>query len=114
MEAVFARGDRKLNKVMKRAFEKGIRFDGWSDCFSLQKWLEVFEECGVDPAFYANRRRAFDELLPWDHLDYGIKKSFLQNECEKAYRSETSPNCREKCLGCGAAKYGGGVCYEKR
>ncbi|MBQ6153173.1 MAG: TIGR03960 family B12-binding radical SAM protein [Ruminococcus sp.] len=114
LEAVFARGDRKLNKVMKRAFEKGIRFDGWSDCFSLQKWLEVFEECGVDPAFYANRRRAFDELLPWDHLDYGIKKSFLQNECEKAYRSETSPNCREKCLGCGAAKYGGGVCYEKR
>ncbi|MBQ3416854.1 MAG: TIGR03960 family B12-binding radical SAM protein [Ruminococcus sp.] len=114
LEAVFARGDRKLNAVMLKAFEKGIRFDGWSDCFSLQKWLEVFEECGIDPAFYANRKRSFEELLPWDHLDYGIKKSFLQSECEKAYRSESSPNCREKCLGCGAAKYGGGVCYEKR
>ena len=114
MEAVFARGDRKLNAVMLKAHERGMRFDGWSDCFSLKNWLEVFEECGIDPAFYANRRRGFDELLPWDHLDYGVSKEFLQRECERAYNSEASPNCREKCMGCGAMKYGGGVCYEKR
>ncbi len=114
LEAVFARGDRKLNTVMLKAHERGMRFDGWSDCFSLKNWLEVFEECGIDPAFYANRRRGFDELLPWDHLDYGVSKEFLKRECERAYNSEASPNCREKCMGCGAMKYGGGVCYEKR
>ena len=114
LEAVFARGDRKLNQALLEANRRGMRFDGWSDCFSLQNWLEVFEACGIDPSFYANRRRSFDEILPWDHLDYGVTKSFLQKECERAYRSEASPNCREKCLGCGAVKYGGGVCYEKR
>lgn len=114
LEAVFARGDRRLNAVMLEANRRGLRFDGWSDCFSLERWLEVFDACGIDPAFYANRRRSFDEVLPWDHLDYGVSKKFLRQECERAYRSEASPNCREKCLGCGAAKYGGGVCYEKR
>lgn len=114
LEAVFARGDRKLNKVMLEAHRRGMRFDGWSDCFSLEKWLEVFEYCGIDPAFYANRRRSFDEILPWDHLDYGVTKEFLMRECERAYNSEPSPNCREKCMGCGAMKYKGGVCYEKR
>lgn len=114
LEAVFARGDRRLNAVMYEAYKRGMHFDGWSDCFSLEAWLEVFEACGVDPSFYANRRRSFDEVLPWDHLDYGVSKKFLQSECERAYRSEASPNCREKCMGCGAMKYGGGVCYEKR
>ena len=114
LEAVFARGDRKLNKVLLKALEKGLRFDGWSDCFSLDKWLEIFDECGIDPAFYANRRRSFDEVLPWDHLDYGISKEFLRRECERAYGSKPSPNCREGCMNCGAKKYGGGVCYEKR
>ena len=114
LEAVFARGDRRLNAVMYEAYKRGMHFDGWSDCFSLKAWLEVFEACGIDPSFYANRRRSFDEVLPWDHLDYGISKKFLQSECERAYRSEASPNCREKCMGCGAMKYGGGVCYEKR
>ena len=108
LEAVFARGDRRLNAVMLEAHKKGIRFDGWSDCFSLKNWLEAFEACGIDPAFYANRRRS------WDHLDYGVTKDFLHRECERAYRSEASPNCREKCLGCGCTKYKGGVCYEKR
>ena len=112
LEAVFARGDRKLNKVMLRAHEKGLEFDGWSDCFSLEKWLEVFDECGIDPAFYANRRRSFDEILPWDHLDYGVTKEFLKRECERAYASQASPNCREKCMMCGMKKYGGGVCFE--
>lgn len=114
LEAVFARGDRKLNEVMELACERGFHFDGWNDCFSLDKWLELFEECGIDPAFYANRRRPFDEILPWDHIDYGVTKSFLKKECEKAYQNKTTPHCREKCSGCGAARYGEGVCFEKR
>ena len=114
LEAVFARGDRRLNKALLLAHERGIRFDGWSDCFDFQAWLDVLSDSGIDPAFYANRRRSFDEVLPWDHLDYGVTKSFLRRECERAYRSEASPNCREKCMGCGAMKYGGGVCYEER
>ncbi len=114
LEAVFARGDRRLCRVLALACERGFRFDGWNDCFSLQKWLELFDECGIDPAFYANRTRSFDEILPWDHLDYGVNKSFLLSEYQKALSSRTTPNCREKCSGCGAAKYGGGVCFERR
>ena len=113
LEAVFARGDRRLCRAMELACERGFHFDGWSDCFDLSKWLEIFEECGIDPAFYANRRRSFDEILPWDHLDYGVSKAFLKKECEKAYGGETTPHCRLKCSGCGAAKYGEGVCFEK-
>ena len=114
LEAVFARGDRKLCRVMALACERGFHFDGWNDCFSLEKWMALFEECGIDPAFYANRRRSFDEILPWDHIDYGVEKRFLQKECQKAYENPTTPHCRLKCSGCGAAKYGRGVCFEKR
>ena len=114
LEAVFARGDRKLCKVMELACERGFHFDGWNDCFSLERWLELFDECGVDPSFYANRRRSFDEILPWDHIDYGVTKDFLIRECKKAYADTTTPHCRLKCNNCGAAKYGKGVCFEKR
>lgn len=114
LEAVFARGDRKLCKVMELAFERGFHFDGWSDCFSLENWLKLFEECGISPEFYANRRRSFDEVLPWDHIDYGVTKEFLISECKKAYASETTFNCRQKCSNCGANKWKGGVCIEKR
>lgn len=114
LEAVFARGDRRLCKIMALACERGFHFDGWNDCFSLEKWLELFEETGIDPAFYANRRRSFDEILPWDHIDYGVTKQFLIKECKKAYENQTTPHCRLKCSGCGAAKYGRGVCFEKR
>ncbi len=114
LEAVFARGDRKLCRVMELACDRGFHFDGWNDCFRLEKWLELFEECGIDPAFYANRRRDFDEILPWDHIDYGVTKRFLQKECQKAYNNQTTPHCRLECSGCGAAKYGKGVCFEKR
>ena len=113
LEAVFARGDRRLCKIMALACDRGFHFDGWNDCFSLEKWLELFEECGIDPAFYANRRREFDEILPWDHIDYGVSKSFLIKECKKAYENQTTPHCRQQCSGCGAAKYGRGVCFEK-
>ena len=114
LEAVFARGDRRLCKAMALACDLGFHFDGWNDCFDLQKWLDIFDECGIDPAFYANRRRSFDEILPWDHIDYGVTKTFLKKECQKAYENTTTPHCRLQCSGCGAAKYGEGVCFEKR
>lgn len=114
LEAVFARGDRRLCAVLEQAVNWGLHFDGWDECFDFDKWLEAFAACGLDPAFYANRQRGFDEVFPWDHLDYGIRKEFLQAECEKAYRAQTTPNCREKCSHCGAACYGGGICVEKR
>lgn len=114
LEGVFARGDRKLCKVMLKACEKGFRFDGWNDCFDFDAWMDIFKECGIDPDFYTTRKRSFDEILPWDFLDYGVCKKFLISECEKAYNSKTTPNCREKCSACGANKYGGGICFEKR
>ena len=114
MEAVFARGDRRLCDVLLEAHESGCKMDGWQDFFSFSKWMEIFKKCGIDPAFYANRRRSFDEVLPWDHIDYGIKKSFLIEECKKAYSDTATPNCREQCSSCGAACFKGGLCYEER
>lgn len=114
LEGVFARGDRKLCRVMLKAAEKGFRFDGWNDCFDFDAWMEIFKECNIDPDFYTSRKRDFDEILPWDFLSYGVSKEFLKRECEKAYNSQTTPNCREKCSNCGAACYKGGVCFEKR
>ena len=99
---------------MLKAAEKGFRFDGWNDCFNFDAWMDLFAECGIDPDFYTSRKRSFDEILPWDFLNYGVKKEFLVNECKKAYGSETTPHCREKCSNCGAACYKGGVCFEKR
>jgi hypothetical protein len=114
LEGVFARGDRRLGKVLLEAHKQGCKFDGWADCFSYDRWMNVFEVCGVSPVFYAHRRRTFAEIMPWDHLDYGVKKSFLQKECERAYEAATTPNCREKCSGCGAACWKAGVCVENR
>ncbi len=111
LEGVFARGDRRLSKVMECAWKKGCRFDGWDDQFRFDLWTEAFEECGIDPKFYANRKREFTEILPWDHLDYGVSKKFLIKENEKAHRSETTQNCRQKCAGCGANKLNGGKCH---
>lgn len=113
LEGIFARGDRKLCKVMLKAAERGFHFDGWNDCFDFDAWMEIFVECGIDPGFYTTRKRSLDEILPWDFLDYGVCKNFLLSEREKAYRSVTTPNCREKCSACGAAKYKGGICFDK-
>ena len=110
MEAVLARGDRRLSALLEALHNKGCRFDSWDEFFSLEKWLETFKECGLDPAFYANRRREYSEILPWDMFDFGIRKSFLQKENEKAKRSETTSNCREKCSACGADRLWGGKC----
>lgn len=112
LEGVFARGDRKLSKVLLKAHEKGCKFDGWSDFFDFDKWMESFRECGVDPEFYTARRRDYEEILPWDHIDVGVTKDFLKKEAEKALKGEVTPHCREKCSACGATVFEGGVCYE--
>ena len=114
LEGVFARGDRRLARVLEEAHRRGCKMDGWSDYFSLEKWMEVFAACGVDPAFYNQRRREFTEVLPWDHLDYGIRKDFLIEECRAAYENRTSPDCKEACSACGAACFQGGICFETR
>ena len=114
LEAVLARGDRRLCKAVEAAWHSGCTFDGWDERFSLDKWLAAFESCGIDPAFYANRRRAFDEVLPWEHLDYGVDKSFFIKQNQLAREGETTPNCREKCAGCGATCFKEGLCFANR
>ena len=114
LEGVFARGDRRLSAVIERAFRLGCKFDAWDENFLFDKWQQAFEDCGLSQSFYANRTRDYTELFPWDHLDYGITKEFLIRENRLAKQGLTTPNCREKCAGCGAAVYGCGVCYEKR
>lgn len=114
LEGVLARGDRRLGPIIEGAWRRGCKLDSWSQYFSLAAWMEALEEAGLDPAFYANRRRSFEEVFPWDHLDYGVTKSFLMRENEKAYQSRTTPHCRQQCSGCGASVWKGGVCFEKR
>ena len=107
LEAVFAKGDRKLSKALALACEKGVKFDSWDEYFSFSKWEEIFSECGIDMDFYANRTIPFDELLPWDFIDIGVTKNFLVSEAKKALNCECTPDCRTKCSGCGANKLGG-------
>ncbi len=114
LEGVFARGDRRLCDVLEYAFRHGCKFDSWSELFLTDVWEQAFKECGIDPAFYANRKREYDEIMPWDHLDYGVTKEFLIRENKLAHSECTTPNCREKCAACGANCFGEGVCFEKR
>ncbi len=107
IEAVFARGDRRLNAVLMKAFEKGFIFDAWDEFFSYEAWEECFRECGLDMAFYANRVFGEEEILPWDIIDIGVSKEFLLRERHKAYHEIATPSCREKCSACGASKLGG-------
>ena len=107
IEAIFARGDRKLCRVLLEAAKRGVRLDGWEEFFDYDKWMEIFEYCGIDPAFYANREFGEDEILPWDNIDIGVTKEFLLRERHKAYSEKTTPNCRLQCSGCGANKLGG-------
>ncbi len=107
IEAVLARGDRKLSAALELACREGFCFDAWDEYFDYDKWLSVFARTGIDPAFYANRRFGLDEVLPWDVIDCGVTKEFFLREREKAYASTTTPNCREKCSGCGANRLGG-------
>ena len=114
LEGVFARGDRRLCKVVETAYKSGCRFDGWDEYFDLDKWLDAFKACGIDPAFYTARTRSYDEIMPWDHMDFVITKEFLIRENKRAHEGKTTPNCREKCAACGANTFGEGVCFEKR
>lgn len=113
LEGIFARGDRRLSAVILRAVEKGCKFDGWGEHFRFDLWMETFEELGIDPNFYNLRERSYDEILPWDHIDIGVTKQFLMRENEKAKAGQTTPQCREKCSGCGAAVWKTGVCVER-
>ena len=109
LEACFARGDRRMGEVLLKAFEKGCMLDGWTEHFKYEKWMEAFDECGIDPAFYACRRREKDEILPWDFIDSGITKEFLWREKEKADRAQVTRDCRQGCNGCGLQRFKG-VC----
>lgn len=112
LEGVFARGDRKLSKVIYDAYKSGCIFDAWTEFFDNDKWMAAFEKNDISIPFYTTRERDTDEILPWDFIDIGVTKRFLASEWEKAKQGIVTPNCREKCSGCGAAKFGGGVCFE--
>ena len=107
IEAVFARGDRRLASALEKAWQLGCRFDGWSDQFRYDLWLKAFEETGIDPYFYATRERPLDEVFPWDHLDCGVTKKYLISEWNKAMNEECTPDCRKGCTGCGMKRYKG-------
>jgi radical SAM family uncharacterized protein len=112
LEGVFARGDRKVAQVILDAYERGCLFDSWSESFHNEVWLDCFAKRGVDIGFYTTRERADDEVFPWDFLDCGVTREFLLREWKKAQQEIVSPNCRVQCQGCGAKRYGGGVCFE--
>lgn len=112
LEGVFARGDRKLSRVIYDAYKSGCIFDSWTEFFDNDRWMAAFEKNGISIPFYTTRERQLDEILPWDFIDIGVTKRFLASEWEKAKQGIVTPNCREQCSGCGAAKFGGGVCFE--
>lgn len=114
LEGLFARGDRRLSKLLEAAYTKGCLFDAWTEEYKPWVWDEVIEECGIDLNFYTHRERSVDEILPWDFIDTCVSKNFLIKEWEKAKEELITPNCRQKCSACGAAIIKGGVCYESK
>lgn len=112
LEAVLAKGDRRLSQVIYKAWQKGCKFDSWSEHYKYDKWLEAFDECNISPEFYANRQRPYDEILPWDHLDYYVSKEFFVRENQTARVGKTTPNCRQRCSACGLVKETGVKCFE--
>lgn len=112
LEGVMARGDRKTGKVVEEAYHLGCLFDSWTESFHNDLWMQAFENTGIDPDFYNLRERGEDELFPWDFIDTGVTRKFLRREWENAMKESVTPNCRQQCSGCGAARFGGGVCYE--
>lgn len=103
IEAVLSRGDRRVGAVIEEVWRQGGRLDAWSDYFSYERWRKAFEKCGLDPAFYANRRYPTDSMLPWEHIDVGVRREHLLRERERCYHSKLSPDCRKGCSACGAA-----------
>ncbi|MCF2641323.1 MAG: TIGR03960 family B12-binding radical SAM protein [Roseburia sp.] len=114
LEGIFARGDRRIGQALVKAYEKGCIFDAWSEFFDNSKWLETFEELGIDTDFYTMRERDREEVFPWDFIDAGVTKEFLLRQWDIAHEETVTPNCRMKCAGCGAMRYKGGVCYEDK
>ncbi len=112
LEGILARGDRRIGPAIRRAYEKGCLFDSWSEWFKNDLWLEAFAECGVDMDFYTTRARALDEIFPWDFIEIGVSRAFLEREWKRAQEGVVTANCRQSCSGCGAAVFGGGVCRE--
>ena len=112
LEGVFARGDRRLSKVLLKAYENGCLFDAWTETFNEKPWLDAFFDTGLSIDFYTTRQRSLDEILPWDFIDAGVTKDFLKREWQNALEGKVTPNCRDKCSGCGAMVFGGGICYE--
>ena len=112
LEGFLARGDRRASEVILKAYEKGALYDAWSESFRYDIWKEAFAETGIDIEFYTLRDRSTDEILPWEFIDAGVTKEFLIREWKQAKGEVVTPNCRQKCAGCGARRYEGGVCYE--
>ena len=114
LEGVMARGDRRIGKLIEEAYRLGCLFDSWTESFHNELWMQAFENTGIDLEFYNLRERSEDELFPWDFIDIGVSRKFLRREWERAIKETVTPNCRMQCSGCGAAKFGGGVCYESK
>jgi len=111
LEAVLARADRRVGRAIYLAWKKGCKLDGWEEYFDMQKWRDAFAECGLEMSFYANRRREYDEVAPWSHINMLVSREFLINENKKAHEGITTPNCREQCSNCGVIKnIGGDIC----
>ena len=109
-----ARGNRKVSNAILKAYEKGCLFDAWGEYFKNDKWLEAFEECNLSIPFYTTRERSLDETFPWDFIDCGVTKEFLKREWVRANEACITPNCKMQCQGCGAHRFGGGICYEAK
>lgn len=114
LEGLLARGDRKVAKTVLRAYQLGCLYDAWSDSFDNDKWQQAIKDTDIDMDFYITRERSMDEILPWDFIDIGVTKEFLKREWENAKKEKVTPNCRMRCNGCGAAVFGGGVCFENQ
>jgi radical SAM-linked protein len=106
LEGIFSRGDRRLCKALIEAWQSGARFDAWSEHFLVNRWVESFRRCGLDPDFYLHRERPPEEIFPWDHIDSGVRKEFLRREWDKAWKGELTPDCRDRCLECGVCDHG--------
>ena len=114
LEGILARGDRRIGDVIEKVYQKGAVFDAWNEYFDMDTWMETFSELNLDPDFYTMRERSVEEILPWDFIDVGVSKKFLIREWERAKNETITPNCREKCSGCGAGVFGGGICIENK
>ena len=114
LEGLLARGDRKVSKVIYNAYKKGCIYDAWGDFFDNEKWMEAIKEADIDLDFYTTRERSLDEKFPWDFINIGVTKEFLKREWNNARNEQVTPNCKIKCQGCGAATFGGGICFENK